>query len=334
MRLLNWIARGIVALIVLAVFAYPLADWLRAPLDEAARAELLRSGKADQFVRLSAGVMHVRVRGPADGQAVLLVHGASVGGYAYAKWIAPLADAGYRVIVPDLFGYGYSERPDGPYTKAFYMSQLAELLDALAEKGPVHIVGSSMGGVVVTGFTAGAPARVRSVTLIAPAGLGKVEAAASTPLAPVVGDWVFRVLCPAASVSRVPMAFERTADREGMTAWMNEQARFRGWCESQLNTFRNYNILWQPEDYDALGRAALPVLAAWGTADATVPFAHSEELLKRVPQAKLVRYEGKGHTLTFGETEAVLAVVLPFLKASDGASGEGQSEAAATGSSK
>jgi hypothetical protein len=114
MPLLKWIARGIAALIVLAALAYPAADWLREPLDEAARTELLRSGKADQFVRISAGVMHVRVRGSADGQVVLLVHGASVGGYAYTKWIAPLAYAGYRVIVPDRFGYGYSERPDGP----------------------------------------------------------------------------------------------------------------------------------------------------------------------------------------------------------------------------
>ena len=70
-------------------------------------------------------------------------------------------------------------------------------------------------------------------------------------------------------------------------------------------------------DYDALGRSGLPVLAVWGTADTTVPFEQSKALLKRVPQTTLVPLEGKPHSIAFGETETVLASVLPFLKATD-----------------
>ena len=226
MRVLKWIGRALIALIVVAAVAYPVADWIREPLDDAARAELLRTGKARQFVRLSVGIMHVRVHGPADGQAVVLVHGASTGGYTYSKWIAPLSDAGYRVIVPDLFGYGYSERPDDPHTKEFYTDQLTELLDALGVKGPIHFVGTSMGGVIVTAFAAEAPARVKSVVLVAPAGLGRADVLNAALLWPVVGDWVFRVLGPALTQRIVAQSFGHVAGGEGMMAWMKDQRAF------------------------------------------------------------------------------------------------------------
>src|SRR5262245_11422063 len=134
--MLSWLARALIALIVAAAAAYPLADLLREPLDDAARAGLLRDGKAQRFVKLPLGTMHVREFGPADAPVVLLVHGGAVGGFGYAHWQQPLADAGYRVIVPDLLGYGFSDRPDMPYTHAFYIDQLTQLLDALAITKP------------------------------------------------------------------------------------------------------------------------------------------------------------------------------------------------------
>jgi pimeloyl-ACP methyl ester carboxylesterase len=314
MRILKWIGRGLLVLVVLAAIAYPVADWLRDPLDEAARAALLREGKAQQFVRLPGGTMHVRVQGPDDGPVVLLVHGASVGGYAYTYWMKPLADAGYRVIVPDLFGYGFSDRPDAPHTKAFYTGQLVDLLDAFGAKEPVHIVGSSMGGAIVTAFTAQAPARVKSVTLLAPAGNGRLAASESVVFWPVIGEWYFRVLGAQAFQDRLTKTFAQVRGGEGMNIWARDQARFRGYAEGILNTARNYKLTQQPEDYEALGRSGLPVLVFWGTADTTVPFAQSKVLLSRVPQAKFVPLEGKEHAITFAETDAVLAAVMPFLQ--------------------
>lgn len=317
MFLFKWLGRGLVALILVAAIVYPVADLLRDPLDDAARATLQREGKAKQFVRLPMGIMHVRVQGPADGPTVLLVHGASVGGYGYTHWMTPLADAGYRVIVPDLLGYGYSDRPDTPHTKAFYTGQLGELLDALEVKAPIHIVGSSMGGAIVTAFTAQAPARVKSVTLVAPAGGGRTALTSGVIFWPVIGDWFFRVLGATITQDRLSKTFEHARDGEGMNSWVNDQARFRGYAEGILNTVRNYDVLWQPEDYEALGRSGLPVLAVWGTADSTIPFEQSKILLTRVPQATLVPLEGKEHGITFAETDAVLAAVVPFLKAAD-----------------
>jgi pimeloyl-ACP methyl ester carboxylesterase len=317
--MLRWLAWALIALILALAAAYPAADLLREPLDDAARTALLRDGKAGRFVTLPMGVMHVRVSGPADGPIVLLVHGGAVGGYGFENWQKPLADAGYRVIVPDLLGYGFSDRPSGAYTKAFYTAQLNQLLDGLEIQAPVHIVGASLGGAIVTAFAAAAPARVKSVTLIAPAGGGRTEIVSPVLLWPVVGDWAFRVYGPTSVQNMMAKAYAGSPARESMTAWLNDQARFRGYGEGMLNTLRNYDAAWQPEDYEALGRSGLPVLAVWGTADAVNPFAQSKELLARVPQMKLVPLEGKSHALAFGETDTVLGAVIPFLKETDAA---------------
>ncbi len=312
----RWIVRLFVFLLAAAAIAYPVADWMRVPMDDAARAELTKSGKADRFVSLSGGVMHVRVRGPEDGPVVLLVHGAATGGFVFRRWIKPLADAGFRVVVPDLLSFGYSDRPTVTHDQAFFTGQLGELLTKLNVAAPIHIVGTSLGGAITSDFVAADTARIRSVTFVAPAGLGQVPAATTQSaqflVAPVIGDWFARVLGPTVTVRGASQGDR--AKIEGFADWMAEQAKYRGYSEGQLNTYRNYDLQNRLASYDVIGRSTLPVLAIWGTADTTVPFAHSAELVKRVPQVKLVPVEGEEHGLPMRKPDEMVAIVLPFLQ--------------------
>lgn len=315
--MIRWVVRLFVLLLVLAAVAYPVADLLREPMDDLARAKLTRSGKAGRFVPVGAGVMHVRVEGPEDGPVVLLVHGATVGGFAFHDWIEPLAQAGFRVIVPDLLSFGYSDRPTVVHDQAFFTEQLRALLDKLDVTAPFQIVGTSMGGAITSDFVAANTARIRSVTLIAPAGLGAVPAANTRStrvlLSPVIGDWLARVAGPAAAMRGTAQAGLATV--AGLADWMTEQTKYRGYSEGQLNTFRNYDLQNRLQSYDAIGRSGLPVLAVWGTADTVVPFAHAAELSKRVPQTKLVPIDGEEHGLPMRKPAETIAIVLPFLQA-------------------
>ncbi len=54
--------------------------------------------------------MHFVDEGPADGPEMLLLHGEPTWSYLYRKMIGPLADAGFRVLVPDLIGFGRSDK--------------------------------------------------------------------------------------------------------------------------------------------------------------------------------------------------------------------------------
>ncbi len=317
LRIGRWIGIAVVVMIVMAAGAYPIINWSRQPLDDATREERLRTGNARAFVATSLGVMHVRDSGPADRPVVLLVHGGVVGGYAFENWRQPLTDASYRVIVPDLLGYGYSDRPNVLYTKEFYVTQLNDLLNGLGIALPVNIIGASQGGGVVVAFAATHPDRVKSVGLIAPNGGGGVHVVSDALTLPVIGDWVFRVFGPMVMQNMMTRAYENNPARDGMLAWMKEQSRYRGYGEGVLNSIRdtlsNNALTWQPSAIEAIGRSGAPVLAVWGTNDTTVPFSQSEELRSRMPQLKLAPLEGQGHAITFGQAKTVLNSVIPFL---------------------
>lgn len=92
----------------------------------------------------------VHLAGPEDGQPVLLVHGWPELAYSWKNQIGPLAQAGYRVIAPDLRGFGGSDCPVEPqaYGIDTLVADLTGLLDALGHERAVF-VGHDWGGIIV-----------------------------------------------------------------------------------------------------------------------------------------------------------------------------------------
>ena len=77
--------------------------------------------------------MHYLDEGPKDGEVVWMQHGEPSWSFLYRKMIKPLTEAGYRVIVPDLVGFGRSDKPSQreDYTYQRHMDWLQQLLDQL-----------------------------------------------------------------------------------------------------------------------------------------------------------------------------------------------------------
>jgi pimeloyl-ACP methyl ester carboxylesterase len=105
-------------------------------------------GVEHRYVITPKGVrIHVADAGPPDGPPVMLVHGFPQHWWEWHRLIGPLADDGYRVLVPDLRGAGWSDAPRGPYRK----TEMADDLDAVLEQlgvGPVKIAAHDWGGPV------------------------------------------------------------------------------------------------------------------------------------------------------------------------------------------
>jgi len=85
--------------------------------------------------------------GPPDARPVLLLHGNPTWGFLYRDFVEPLKKAGYRAIVPDWVGAGFSDKPriDSRYTLAHHIADLVSLMDQLKLRGFV-IVGQDWGG--------------------------------------------------------------------------------------------------------------------------------------------------------------------------------------------
>ncbi|MFI5314492.1 MAG: alpha/beta fold hydrolase [Myxococcota bacterium] len=100
-----------------------------------------------------------------SGQALLLVHGWPETKRIWWRNVAPLAAAGFRVIAPDLRGFGESDvAPDGKNDVAAHSRDLAALLDSLGVNRAV-LVGGDLGGAVIQDFSLRFPERVERLVI-------------------------------------------------------------------------------------------------------------------------------------------------------------------------
>ena len=96
---------------------------------------------APRRIAVNGITLSVHLAGPEDGPPLLLVHGWPELAYSWKNQIGPLADAGYRVIIPDLRGFGASDCPADPgaYDIDTLVGDLTGLLDALDHEQAVFI---------------------------------------------------------------------------------------------------------------------------------------------------------------------------------------------------
>ena len=109
--------------------------------------------------------MAVRVEG--EGDAVMLLHGFPDSSHLWRHQIDFLTGKGYRVIAPDLRGFGDSDRPEGveAYSLINVLADLSMMLDHL-EVQETHVVGHDFGAAAAWGFAAFAPDRTKSLSVL------------------------------------------------------------------------------------------------------------------------------------------------------------------------
>ena len=107
-------------------------------------------------------------QGAGKGSPVLLIHGSGPGVTAWANWrlTMPALATNFRVLAPDMVGFGYTERPAGvQYNMENWVSHILGFMDALGiEKA--HVVGNSFGGGLALALAIRAPQRVDRLVLM------------------------------------------------------------------------------------------------------------------------------------------------------------------------
>ena len=300
------IAAVLVALAAVVVAVPLLRDAERLTLDDAARKQA-----PGQFVRLSHGMVHYRVDGPQDGAPVVLVHGFSVPGYAWDDTRSALAGAGFRVVSFDLYGRGWSDRPHVRYDRDLFAGQLGELMDALHMQ-KASVVGLSMGGAVVGRFAAAHPERVRSVVLLAP--LNQPQDI-SVMAWPGIGEWLFRSwYLPSLGANQLEdFPHPERLPHDWSTRFLTQMS-YDGFGDAILSTIRNTATGSSIPDFEAVGKAGLPVQLVWGDRDTTVPYAEHVAVQRAIPQAQFVSLQGIGHMSVVEDPAAVTPHLIAFLR--------------------
>jgi pimeloyl-ACP methyl ester carboxylesterase len=120
-----------------------------------------------RFVDVGDVTLSVVVAGPEDGEPVVLLHGFPEFWYGWHEHIGPLANEGYRVLVPDLRGYHLSDKPTAvsAYRPTALAGDVLGLLDAF-ELEDAHVVGHDWGGFVAWWVGLHHPEHVRTLAVL------------------------------------------------------------------------------------------------------------------------------------------------------------------------
>ncbi|MGC9395884.1 MAG: alpha/beta fold hydrolase [Anaerolineae bacterium] len=272
-----------------------------------------RASAPGQFIQLTDGFTHYELAGPSDKTTVVLIHGFSVPLFLWDPTFAGLADAGFRVLRYDLFGRGYSDRPDLTYNQALFDRQLGELLDALGFTAPVNLVGLSMGGAIAVGFTAQHPERVRKLALLAPAGFPTPASRTFWMLRPPgLGEWLFDLFGEKLIVGGLAKDFRAPEKVQELEAQYRVQMQYQGFKRALLSTLQHGPIGTMADAYQVVGKQACPVLLIWGRDDQTVPFVLNEKVRAAIPRTEFHPIDNAGHAVHYEKPDIVNPLLATF----------------------
>ena len=110
--------------------------------------------------------LHTALAGPEDGQPVFLLHGFPDAWFGWEAQIGPLAEAGFRVIVPDQRGYNLSDKPKGvaSYQMDTLVADILGLADALGYER-FYLAGHDFGAIVSWNLAMRNPERIKRLAI-------------------------------------------------------------------------------------------------------------------------------------------------------------------------
>ena len=227
------------------------------------------------------------------GGTVLLIHGSGPGVSAWANWrlTIPALAPHFRVVAPDIAGFGYTERNAMDYGLDTWTAHVIGVLDTLGIES-AHVVGNSFGGSLALSLAIRHAERVRRLGLMGAVGL-------SFPLTPGL-DAVWGYEPSVEAMAGLLRIFTATpADGIDELARLRYEASIRpGVQEAYARMFPAPRQRW----VDALAHAesdvssiTAPTLIFHGREDRVIPLATSLRLLELIPEAQLHVFGKCGH---------------------------------------
>jgi 3-oxoadipate enol-lactonase/4-carboxymuconolactone decarboxylase len=256
------------------------------------------------FLRAGELNVHVQIQGPAQAPPLLLLHSLGTNLHIWDAQAEALA-ATHRVIRPDMRGHGLTSVTPGPYTLAQLAADALKVLDMLGV-ATAHVGGISIGGAIAQAIAAAAPARVRSLMLVAtgmmfqPESLWReraaiVRAQGTAPLVEsVLGRWVTEDFLAAPAADGLRTMLRRT-DPEGYAGCAEALA------VGDLRT--------------STAAIRLPTLVIACDKDVSTPPELAREIAGLIPGSEIKILPGLAHIPTVQAAEAVTAPLRAFLAA-------------------
>jgi len=236
---------------------------------------------------------------------LVLVHGLGASAERWSQVIPTFAKH-YRVIVPDLIGYGHSDKPILDYTPNLFLDFLGNFFDSMNIKRPI-LIGSSLGGQISAEYTSANPTNVEKLVLVSPAGAMKQST-------PALDAYIMAALYPNEQSAKNAFVQMESSGKEvsdeivhGFIERMqlpNAKLAFM----STILGMKNSDVI-TPK----LHSIQCPTLVIWGSKDPVIPIEHADSFVSYIPNCKFHKMDECGHTPYVQDPEQFLSVVLDFL---------------------
>ena len=257
---------------------------------------------AEEFVELVAGC-RVRIMRKGSGAPLLFLPGVA-GVPTWLPFMNRLAEQ-FEVWVPEHPGFGGSELPtwlESISDLAFYYQDFIEHLRLAA----MHLAGASLGGWIACEIAVRNTEMLRSLTLVAPAGLREPDVCAVDILNLSPAEMLQMQFHNPASARK---AAERGHGPSLETLFGNRQAMARLAGEPRLHN---------PHLHKWLHRIDVPTMVVWGQEDRLLPAVHGQAFAELIPGARLQVIAECGHLPHVEQFETTAAAMRSFIGPMDG----------------
>jgi len=247
-----------------------------------------------------------------SGPVGVFLHGSGNGacGHSNFKGNYPaLVQAGYRCILPDLIGFGYSDKPaDVEYPLSFFVECVQQTLASLGVER-YTVVGNSLGGAVALGLALEHPRQVERLVLMAPGGLNDLPDYLAMPGMKAMFE-TFGSARPM-TVERLKALFVKAFVVN--PAAVDDQLVRERFELMQLQNPQVMKTMKVPNLTARLAEIKAPALALWGLNENMMPDSGIFRLARGLPNCRMVLVPNCGHWVMIEHRELFNRLVLDFL---------------------
>ena len=238
-------------------------------------------------------------------ETIIMLHGL---GASAERWerVAPELSNSFRVIVPDIIGFGYSDKPTVEYNSDFFVQFLNKFVNRLKLKN-LNIIGSSFGGYIGLEFALKHRKKTKSLILVSPAGLMKNTTNA-------LNEYMTAAIYPNynnVKKAYVEMSFDKKIITEESIKDFINRMRLKNSKYSFMSTIMTLknteNITEKIKDFH------IPTLLIWGKNDKLIPVGYGEEY-KKILSCELKIIKRCGHTPFLEKPKEFVSIVKNFLE--------------------
>jgi pimeloyl-ACP methyl ester carboxylesterase len=270
-------------------------------------------------IEITGATLHCEVAG--TGAPILLIPGLGLD-HTYYRFGVPLLARRMQVLAVDPRGIGRSTKSPPPYSVESWADDFAGMIDKLGF-GPIHVLGSSLGGAIALALAQRHPGRLKSLTVVG--GFSELDRATelnfrlrlklieklgmSDEVADYMGLWTltrkFINSDAGYAVMRANQANIRTNSAESYSAFVEALLRW-GRCQPGQEQ--------EPKFTSLLSSIKLPTLVVTSDNDHLIPKELSDLIAARISGAKLAMMPGAGHIPFMEQPENVVRIVLDFIE--------------------